>query len=124
MFLTLLVVNFFILNAKLIEKPRIKLYTNAQGQRNGEGLVTYLRPESVALAIDLLDDTEYRPGVEKGRIRVQQVTLFFVASIISMFWLGALIDAEADFFLWYLFMRDIGTVQGEGADGDASGVDG
>ncbi|KAF9919620.1 hypothetical protein FBU30_010731 [Linnemannia zychae] len=54
------------------EKPRIKLYTNAQGQRNGEGLVTYLRPESVALAIDLLDDTEYRPGVEKGRIRVQQ----------------------------------------------------
>ncbi|KAG9063561.1 hypothetical protein KI688_004446 [Linnemannia hyalina] len=54
------------------EKPRIKLYTNGQGQRNGEGLVTYLRPESVALAIDLLDDTEYRPGVEKGRIRVQQ----------------------------------------------------
>ncbi|KAG0059908.1 hypothetical protein BGZ89_012711 [Linnemannia elongata] len=54
------------------EKPRIKLYTNSQGQRNGEGLVTYLRPESVALAIDLLDDTEYRPGVEKGRIRVQQ----------------------------------------------------
>ncbi|KAF9101821.1 hypothetical protein BGX29_005238 [Mortierella sp. GBA35] len=54
------------------EKPRIKLYTNSQGQRNGEGLVTYLRPESVALAIDLLDDTEYRPGVERGRIRVQQ----------------------------------------------------
>lgn len=70
----------------LIEKPRIKLYTNSQGQRNGEGLVTYLRPESVALAIDLLDDTEYRPGVEKGRIRVQQVTLFFfVAWISSMF---------------------------------------
>lgn len=64
--------------AKLIEKPRIKLYTNAQGQRNGEGLVTYLRPESVALAIDLLDDTEYRPGVEKGRIRVQQVTFTFL----------------------------------------------
>ncbi|KAF8931658.1 hypothetical protein BGZ47_011738 [Haplosporangium gracile] len=54
------------------EKPRIKLYTNSQGQRNGEGLVTYLRSESVALAIDLLDDTEYRPGVENGRIRVQQ----------------------------------------------------
>ncbi|KAF9124155.1 hypothetical protein BGW39_008411 [Mortierella sp. 14UC] len=54
------------------EKPRIKLYTNSQGQRNGEALVTYLRHESVALAVDLLDDTEYRPGVEKGRIRVQQ----------------------------------------------------
>ncbi|KAF9354480.1 hypothetical protein BGX34_011009, partial [Mortierella sp. NVP85] len=33
---------------------------------------TYLRPESVALAVDLLDDTEFRPGIEKGRIRVQQ----------------------------------------------------
>ncbi|KAK3807943.1 MAG: hypothetical protein J3R72DRAFT_99007 [Linnemannia gamsii] len=54
------------------EQPRIKLYTNSQGQRNGEALVTYLRHESVALAVDLLDDTEYRPGVEKGRIRVQQ----------------------------------------------------
>ncbi|KAG0029351.1 hypothetical protein BGZ81_003869 [Podila clonocystis] len=52
--------------------PRIKLYTNQEGRRTGEGLVTYLRPESVALAIDLLDDTEYRPGVEKGRVRVQQ----------------------------------------------------
>lgn len=34
--------------------------------------MTYLRPESVALAIDLLDDTEYRPGVERERVRVQQ----------------------------------------------------
>ncbi|KAF9570523.1 hypothetical protein EC968_001745 [Mortierella alpina] len=54
------------------EKPRIKLYTNQEGQRTGEALVTYLRPESVPLAIDLLDDTEYRPGVDKSRIRVQQ----------------------------------------------------
>ncbi|KAG0002950.1 hypothetical protein BGZ80_003503 [Entomortierella chlamydospora] len=52
--------------------PKIKLYTDSEGRRNGEGLVTYLRHESVALAIDLLDDTEYRPGVERGRIRVQQ----------------------------------------------------
>ncbi|KAF9371056.1 hypothetical protein CPB97_002268, partial [Podila verticillata] len=52
--------------------PRIKLYTNQEGRRTGEGLVTYLRPESVALAIDLLDDTEYRPGVERERVRVQQ----------------------------------------------------
>ncbi|GJJ78511.1 HIV Tat-specific factor 1 [Entomortierella parvispora] len=54
------------------EKPRIKLYTDKEGRKNGEALVTYLRHESVPLAIDLLDDTEYRPGVEKGRIRVQQ----------------------------------------------------
>ncbi|KFH72077.1 hypothetical protein MVEG_02370 [Podila verticillata NRRL 6337] len=52
--------------------PRIKLYSNQEGRRTGEGLVTYLRPESVALAIDLLDDTEYRPGVERERVRVQQ----------------------------------------------------
>ncbi|KAG0213657.1 hypothetical protein BGX28_003810 [Mortierella sp. GBA30] len=54
------------------EKPRIKLYTDKEGRKTGEALVTYLRQESVALAIDLLDDTEFRPGVEKGRIRVQQ----------------------------------------------------
>ncbi|KAF8975256.1 hypothetical protein BGZ46_009300, partial [Entomortierella lignicola] len=52
--------------------PKIKLYTDKEGRQNGEGLVSYLRHESVALAIDLLDDTEYRPGVERGRIRVQQ----------------------------------------------------
>ncbi|KAF9179586.1 hypothetical protein BGZ51_009849 [Haplosporangium sp. Z 767] len=54
------------------EKPRIKFYTDKEGRRTGEALVTYLRHESVALAIDLLDDTEFRPGVERGRIRVQQ----------------------------------------------------
>ncbi|CAO3564985.1 unnamed protein product [Mortierella alpina] len=54
------------------ENPRIKLYTNQDGQKTGEALVTYLRHESVPLAIDLLDDTEYRPGVDKSRIRVQQ----------------------------------------------------
>ncbi|KAG9320238.1 hypothetical protein KVV02_005859 [Mortierella alpina] len=54
------------------ENPRIKLYANKEGQRTGEALVTYLRHESVPLAIDLLDDTEYRPGVDRSRIRVQQ----------------------------------------------------
>ncbi|KAF9585220.1 hypothetical protein BGW38_003361 [Lunasporangiospora selenospora] len=54
------------------EQPRIKLYSDKEGRPNGEGLVSYLRPESVALSIDLLDDTEFRPGVEKCKIRVQQ----------------------------------------------------
>ncbi|KAF9166084.1 hypothetical protein DFQ26_008754 [Actinomortierella ambigua] len=53
-------------------QPRIKLYTNDQGQKNGEALVTYLRPESVPLAIDLLDDTEFRPGQKATKMRVQQ----------------------------------------------------
>lgn len=87
----------------LIEKPRIKLYTNSQGQRNGEGLVTYLRPESVALAIDLLDNTEYRPGVEKGRIRVQQVTLFFCSLDQFDIWPRALINVETDVLFVVLF---------------------
>ncbi|KAF9933785.1 hypothetical protein BGZ65_004002 [Modicella reniformis] len=52
--------------------PKIKLYSDKAGRRNGEALVSYLRHESVPLAIDLLDDTEFRPGIEKGQIRVQQ----------------------------------------------------
>ncbi|KAF9423608.1 hypothetical protein BGZ94_008247 [Podila epigama] len=70
------VVEFFKKGGVFMEddngNPRIKLYTNPQGRRTGEGLVTYLRPESVSLAIDLLDDTEYRPGKEQNRVRVQQ----------------------------------------------------
>jgi len=64
--------HFFFPLLQQIGQPKIKLYTDKDGRRNGEGLVTYLRPESVALAVDLLDDTEFRPGIEKGRIRVQQ----------------------------------------------------
>lgn len=43
-------------------KPRIKLYTDDQGNFKGDALIMYFRPESVPLAIQLLDDTEFRLG--------------------------------------------------------------
>lgn len=43
-------------------KPRIKLYTNDQGNFKGDALIMFFRPESVPLAIQLLDDTEFRLG--------------------------------------------------------------
>ena len=56
-------------------KPRIKIYT-AQAPTNhtqrpkGDALVSFFRPESVALAVTLLDDTELRPNV---RVKVEKV---------------------------------------------------
>ena len=42
--------------------PRIKLYTDDQdGGLKGDGLVVFLRPESVQLAVNLLDSSPLRP---------------------------------------------------------------
>ena len=43
-------------------KPRINLYTDDEGNLKGDAFVMYFRPESVDLAIQLLDDTEFRLG--------------------------------------------------------------
>ena len=53
--------------------PRIKMYEDGQGQFKGEALVVYFRPESVNLAIQMLDDSDFRLGVEgpMGKMRVQ-----------------------------------------------------
>ncbi|KAI9819873.1 MAG: hypothetical protein M1827_006442 [Pycnora praestabilis] len=54
-------------------KPRIKLYTNDDGKFKGDALIVYFRAESVPLAVQMLDDTDFRFGVagEKGKMRVQ-----------------------------------------------------
>jgi HIV Tat-specific factor 1 len=41
-------------------KPRIKLYRNEDGTLKGDALVIYFRPESVNLAIQMLDDSPLR----------------------------------------------------------------
>ena len=43
-------------------RPRIKLYTDEQGNFKGDALIVFFRAESVDLAIQLLDDTEFRLG--------------------------------------------------------------
>ncbi|KAJ5516357.1 hypothetical protein N7527_007917 [Penicillium freii] len=54
-------------------KPRIKMYNDENGNFNGEALVVYFRPESVKLAIDCLDETDFRLGPHNpaGPMRVQ-----------------------------------------------------
>lgn len=42
--------------------PRIKLYTDDAGKPKGDALIVYFRPESVALAITMADDTDFRLG--------------------------------------------------------------
>ena len=43
-------------------RPRIKLYTDEQGNFKGDALIVFFRAESVDLAVQLLDDTEFRLG--------------------------------------------------------------
>ena len=54
-------------------KPRIKMYTDENGNFNGEALIVYFRPESVDLAIQCLDETDFRMGPRdpNGPMRVQ-----------------------------------------------------
>ncbi|OAL30938.1 hypothetical protein AYO20_08523 [Fonsecaea nubica] len=54
-------------------KPRIKMYEDDKGQFKGDALVVYFRPESVNLAVQMLDDTDFRLGTQgpMGRMRVQ-----------------------------------------------------
>lgn len=52
-------------------KPRIKLYFKPDGCKKGDALVVYLREESVKLALNILDESEIRPG---NKIRVQEAS--------------------------------------------------
>lgn len=52
-------------------KPRIKLYSDEEGNPKGDALIVYLREESVTLALNILDESEIRPG---HKIRVQEAS--------------------------------------------------
>lgn len=55
-------------------RPRIKLYTDADGKFKGDALVVFFKPQSVDMAIMLLDDTHFRysdSGLGSGKMRVQ-----------------------------------------------------
>ncbi|KAG7131566.1 Splicing factor U2AF-associated protein 2 like [Verticillium longisporum] len=55
-------------------RPRIKMYTDEQGGFKGDALVVFFKPQSVDMAIMLLDDTDLRvepSGRGSGRMRVQ-----------------------------------------------------
>ncbi|KAL8674549.1 MAG: hypothetical protein Q9168_001067 [Polycauliona sp. 1 TL-2023] len=53
-------------------KPRIKLYTHDDGNFKGDALILYFRAESVDLAIQMLDDTDFRLGqsAAAGKMKV------------------------------------------------------
>lgn len=60
-------------------RPRIKMYTDDDGKFKGEVLVVYFRPESVNLAIQMLDDSDFRLGETGplGPMRVQAADFSF-----------------------------------------------
>ncbi|KAF4547523.1 RNA recognition motif-containing protein 22 [Elsinoe fawcettii] len=61
------------------ESPKIKMYANDDGAFKGEALITFFRPESVRMAIDLLDGTDLRTYMS-GDMRVQAADMSFKKS--------------------------------------------
>lgn len=53
-------------------EPKIKIYRDDKGLSKGDALVSYFKEESVPLAIDLLDDSELRPGHPSTKMNVQK----------------------------------------------------
>ncbi|EPX73347.1 U2 snRNP-associated protein Uap2 [Schizosaccharomyces octosporus yFS286] len=54
--------------------PRIKLYTNDDGTLKGDALIVFFRSESIQLAEQLFDDTEFRLG-SGVKMRVQEASI-------------------------------------------------
>ncbi|XP_044724753.1 RNA recognition motif domain-containing protein [Hirsutella rhossiliensis] len=55
--------------------PRIKLYKDEAGNFKGDALVVFFKPDSVRMAIMLLDETDFRflsSGKGEGKMRVQE----------------------------------------------------
>lgn len=57
------------------------MYEDDKGQFKGDALIVFFRPESVDLAIQMLDDTEFRLGTQgpNGNMRVQAADFSYKA---------------------------------------------
>ncbi|KAL1877083.1 hypothetical protein VTK73DRAFT_8891 [Phialemonium thermophilum] len=65
-------------------RPRIKMYTDAQGNFKGDALIVFFKPQSVDMAVMLLDDTDFRfnqSGTRTGKMRVQPADLSYKKTI-------------------------------------------
>ncbi|KAB5580632.1 hypothetical protein GE09DRAFT_1082951 [Coniochaeta sp. 2T2.1] len=54
-------------------RPRIKMYTDEKGNFKGDALVVFFKPQSVDMAVMLLDDSDFRfssSGLTAGKMRV------------------------------------------------------
>ncbi|PGH11085.1 hypothetical protein AJ80_07273 [Polytolypa hystricis UAMH7299] len=62
-------------------RPRIKMYTDEKGNFKGDALVVYFRPESVNLAVQMLDDSDFRFGETgpQGKMHVQPADFSYKA---------------------------------------------
>lgn len=54
-----------------VGEPKLKLYRDINGQLKGDGLCCYLKKESVLIALQILDDSDFRGH----RVKVEQVCL-------------------------------------------------
>lgn len=59
------------LRAKPAGQKRIKLYTNADGKLKGDALIVYFKPDSVELAVQMMDNAELRIGDKDSVIKVE-----------------------------------------------------
>jgi len=53
-------------------EPKVKMYAREDGSFSGEALVVFFKPDSVTLALNLMDEAELRLGDGSTRMRVLQ----------------------------------------------------
>jgi HIV Tat-specific factor 1 len=53
-------------------EAKVKMYAREDGSFSGEALVVYFKEDSVVLAMNLLDDAEFRLGDSSTVVRVQK----------------------------------------------------
>jgi HIV Tat-specific factor 1 len=53
-------------------EPKVKMYAREDSTFSGEALVVYFKEDSVSLAINILDDAEFRLGDPSSRMSVQR----------------------------------------------------
>lgn len=59
-------------------RPRIKMYTDPDGNFKGDALIVFFKPQSVEMAIMLLDDTDFRFGSSATpKMRVQAADMSY-----------------------------------------------
>jgi HIV Tat-specific factor 1 len=59
-------------------RPRIKMYTDAEGRFKGDALIVFFKPQSVDMAIMLLDDTDLRFPEDSGtKMHVQAADMSY-----------------------------------------------
>ena len=69
------------------KKPKVKVYRDEEGKPKGDGLCSYIKPESVQLALTIIDGSEYEGmtlAVTRAKFEMKVLLVLIMISMIFM----------------------------------------